>query len=288
MKIIALLLCLLLAAPLSALAEEPVLVNRVADPALESPFAGDDDLLEIYFPKISGVDAAFMRYGDTTMLIDCAGNQWEAVEELLTELNVTRLTYAVNTHPDADHIGGFQHILAKFPADQFICGFPEDYPDTDAVCHKVYDKLRELNIPSRLAVDGETLPFGDVTVRVCQLQDKTAPRVNNRSVTLMVDYGERSIYFTGDIQMIAQLAFVELRDKVDFTADIIKFPHHAYARMQEKFLSMVAPVFTVATNNEMLPEIRDQLKAHGVRYALTSRGVLRLATDGRTWLVERP
>ena len=129
-KFLAFFLVLALLLPcLSVMAEEDIVIDRIAGEGADFAFAEDAQLLEIYFPKIGGCDAAFVRYGDYSMLIDCAGNLWREVETLLKKLNVTELDYAVNSHPDADHIGGFNHILKNIPAGEFVLGFPEDYDE---------------------------------------------------------------------------------------------------------------------------------------------------------------
>ncbi len=285
MRYLALLLCLMLL-PTAALAEEPVLINRLADPSLASPFAEDAQLLEIFFPKITGVDAAFMRYGEYSVLIDCGGEQWREVEKLLNKLGVTEITYALNSHPDADHIGGYHRVLPNFPAKEFIYGFPEDYPDTDDICHKVYAYLHEANVPMRRAENGGTLDFGGASLTMYQLEDDSIARVNNRSVVLMAKLGDRSIFFAGDLQKLGQNAFAALRDTVDLDADILKYPHHGYDKMQEDFLDAVSPRFIVVPRDMIESGTKKQLRERGIDYYVTYKGMLRLATDGEVWLIE--
>ena len=111
MKRILMLFLLLLALFGACAAAESVVIDKTDPKNAGFEFSGDAQLLEVYFPRIYGVDAALVRFGDYTMLIDCAGNQRREVKRLLDDLGVTELTYALNSHPDADHIGGFQHIL---------------------------------------------------------------------------------------------------------------------------------------------------------------------------------
>ena len=146
-------LCLLLLLPLPAMAQ--TVVNRVSAPETAFSFPPDARLLEVYFPSIYGCDAALVRYGAYTLLIDCAGNQWRAVQQMLHALDVRTLTYALNSHPDADHIGGFDHVLKVVPAGAFLTGFPQDHPSGDPVRFKVYDALREANIPLRRRHPGD-------------------------------------------------------------------------------------------------------------------------------------
>lgn len=285
MKKIAALLLILMLLPLTAIAQDEIIVNMIKDPALASPFAQDTPLLEVYFPKIHGCDAAYIRYGEYSMLLDCAGDQWRETKKMLDLLNVTELTYALNSHPDADHIGGFNHVLKEIPAKEFLLGFPEDFPDGDAVRFKVYNDLHALEIPFRRMGDGETIEFGDVKISVHQRFDKQLPRTNNRSLMLMFELGERRILFTGDVQRDAQLLFAEA--KPDLKTDILKFPHHGYNNMQVPFLNIVDPELVILTSGRSGANGAKQLKERGITHYFTENGILRLATDGHVWTVER-
>ena len=286
-KLLSLLLsALLLFSCASALADD-VIINKVSDPDNAFSFPEDAQLLEVYFPAIFGVDAAYVRYGDYSMLIDCGGNQWATFDKMLEKLGVTEVTYAVNSHPDADHIGGFNHVLKHIACGEFILGFPEDFDEGDEVRFKIYNDLHALNIPFRRVASGDTLEFGDVKVDVIQRFDDSLQRVNNRSVMLMIQLGERRIYFTGDIQAAAQRLLIADQDQYDLRADIMKYPHHGYGNMQEGFLSMVSPQLVIITSGPSDAEGRDILRRHNIPYLYTESGTLRLATDGNVWTVER-
>lgn len=287
-KILALFLAFMLLLPcLSVMAEEDIVIDRIAGEGADFAFAEDAQLLEIYFPKIGGCDAAFVRYGDYSMLIDCAGNLWREVETLLKKLNVTELDYAVNSHPDADHIGGFNHILKNIPAGEFLLGFPEDYDEGDTLRFKVYEDLHKLNIPFRQVKDGDILDFGDVKVTVLQRTDASLQRVNNKSVMLMIELGSRRIFFTGDIQRDAQILLMNAGDTLDLKADILKFPHHGYAAMQNGFLDKVDPELVICTSGRSSADGAKQLKERKIPHYFCENGILRLATDGNVWLIER-
>lgn len=283
-RILALCLMLLLAACASS-AEEPAILDLSSEENAGFAFPQDARLLEVYFPKIYGCDAALVRCGEYTMLIDCAGEQWWEVKSLLDDLGVTELTYAVNSHPDRDHIGGFDRILADIPADAFLTGFPEDYPDGDGVRFAVYDALHELGIPLRQMRSGDAIEFGDARVTVYQRTDDFLPRVNNKSLLLMIEYGERRIFFAGDIQAAAQTLLAE-DDALDLDTDILKYPHHAYKALQPGFIEKLSPSLIVCTSGQMDTDGLVQMKKLGIPALLTSHGRLLLATDGKVWTVE--
>lgn len=284
-KILIFCLMLLFLLPALALADEAVVINKVKDKTADFAFPEDAQLLEIYFPQIYGCDAALVRYEDKTMLIDCAGNQWKQVEAMLKRLKVTELTYAVNSHPDADHIGGLNSIAKRYPVGQFILGFPEDYDAGDEVRFRVYSDLHEMGVPFRRVGEGDTIDFGDVKITVHQRLDEHLPRVNNKSVTLMIEYGERRIYFTGDIQQPAQelLAGAEL----DLNTDILKFPHHGYEPMHDSFIAATSPELVIATSGQLKEKGIASLREKNLPVLMTASYILKLTTDGSVWVVEK-
>jgi len=286
-KILALLLLAFLLIPAFAVAEESAIINKVRGDQPDFAFSEDAKLLEVFFPPVYGCDSAFIRYGEHSMLIDCAGNQWKTVRKALNQLGVTELDYAVNSHPDADHIGGFDHVLAEIPAKEFLLGFPEDHDSGDPVRFDVYEALHTQGIPFRRVNSGDMIDFGDVKITVHQRTEEHLPRVNNKSVMLMIEYGERRIFFTGDIQKDTQLLLAAEAGKLDLKADIMKHPHHGYDRMQAGFLDMVSPELVICTLGDKNTEGVKYLKERGISSLLTSSGMLRLATDGKVWTVER-
>ena len=280
-------LLLLLTLPILPAVGEEAILNQINGLNSDFSFPADAKLLEVYFPKINGCDAAFVRYGEYSMLIDCAGEQWRATEALLEKLNVTELTYALNSHPDADHIGGFNHVLKSIPAEEFLLGFPENYSEGDSLRFKVYSDLHTLGIPFRQVKNGDTIEFGDVEITVYQRTDASLTRVNNKSVMLMIRLGQRSIFFTGDIQRDAQLLLIADRENLELKADILKAPHHGYNNMQAGFLDMVSPELVIITSGRGSAGVTQQLAEEKIQHYFCENGILRLATDGSIWTVER-
>ena len=74
-----------------------------------------DDILAVTALDIGQGDSILLSCGEDTMLID--GGPVEEGQFLVSRLNrldVTELTYVVNTHPDEDHCGGLAAVLAKY------------------------------------------------------------------------------------------------------------------------------------------------------------------------------
>ena len=254
--------------------------------AVKTSAAGDQ--LEVHYIDVGQGDASLIMLGDYAMLIDGGNNdKGELVRDYLLSQGVESLDYIVATHPDADHIGGFNRVLKDIPAGEFLLGFPEDHDSGDEVRFQVYEDLHAQGIPFRRVHHGDTIDFGDVKITVYQRTDDHLPRVNNKSVMLMIQYGERRIFFTGDVQAAAQELIGANSEGLDLDCDILKFPHHGYDRMQKEFLDLTAPELVICTCGDSKTEGIKQLKERKIPYQMTANQTLLLKTDCKVWTMER-
>lgn len=279
--------CLLLVLALlfsASAGAENIIHNKITDPQDNFAFPEDAVLLEIFLPQIYDCDAALIRCGEYSMLLDGTDRQWPKLESMLLQQGVEKLTYAFLSHPHTDHCYGFQYILPQIRPDTFLHAFPEDYPYSDKTALDVYAALHRADIPFRAVGDGDTIPFGDVQITVHQRQDADNS-CNNNSAMLKVTYGERSMLFTADIQMNSQRRFAA--EERDLKADIMKSPHHGYNRTQQVFMDAVDPQLVLVTSYPNTAGTAAQLQETHIPFHYTYLGVIRLATDGHVWTVER-
>lgn len=282
-KWLALLAAMMLLVSTWTVAAEEVIINKIENPENRFAFPEDAKLLEIYFPKIYDCAAAFIRYGEYSMLFDCGGGQWEQTKHLLDRLGVTEMTYACNSHPHTDHIYGYQFVLKEIPAGMFQLFFDENYVHANKCAFKIYDELHAMGVPFQRLYDGDTIPFGDVQMSILQCTDPEFTG-NNQSALLKVQLGERSFLFTSDIQMDAQRKLAARN--VDLRADIVQAPHHGYNRTQRVFLDAVAPELVIVTSLKSSANGVKLLKELNIDYLYTSQEIIKMTTDGEVWVVE--
>lgn len=284
--------CLLmtLLTPCMGLGEETktVLVDAITDPAaLEGfSFAEDAVLLEIVFPQILDCDAALLRCGGETMLIDCASAQQSGrVTAMLEQLGVEKIDYVVNTHPHYDHLEGFAAVAdAAEVAGLYIC-FPEDYTEH---MKKAVQAAQTREIPVLPYGDGDRFTLGEAVLDIWMKCPDTC-NLNERSAQIRVQLGERTMLFTADMQAKTQQALLEQVDPALLDIDLMKYPHHGKETLRPEFLSATTPLFAVVTNNGGKSSYtgRKCLAYAHIPYANTVPGYVYCVTDGQTWLVQR-
>ena len=282
------LLCLL---PFAALAEEAqVVYNRTKNLTEEYVFPEDTPILEIFFPRVYSSDCAIIRFGDEVMMIDASTLNKKMQSRILTaiqSIGVTEIDVAFNSHPHDDHIDGFVPVDAHTPIGQMILTFPEDF---DSHMKTVVKYCNEQGIPIVHAGDGDVLtmgPNGEVTMRVIQRNDSTAWKANDRSAMLLIQYGERTILFAGDVENRAQKSYYTTVPEGGLKADILKYPHHGQVKLDDKFLALIDPEFVFMNGaSDVMDGAKSYLNKHKIPYTIGYTGLTRMRTDGSIWVVD--
>lgn len=290
-KFRALLLILMLLPCIVAAEEGPqptILVDHINVPGENPDFAFPEDaaLLEIVFPQILDCDAALIRCGGQTMLLDCATSQQaNRVTAMLAQLGVTELDYVVNTHPHADHINGLEAIAEAVTVKAFYIAHAED--ETKHMVSAL-QLCEEKNIPVVHYGDGDQFHLGDAVLDVWLKCDESC-NLNERSAQIRLQYGDRTMLFTADMLSKTEKALLEHVDPALLDIDLLKYPHHGKKAMTSDFLDATTPVFAIITNNggKNAQRGRKCLISRHIAYANTVPGYVSCTTDGQTWLVER-
>ena len=207
-----------------------------------------DETLTVRFLDVGQGDSILLSCGEDTMLID--GGPVEEGQFLVSRLNrldVTELTYVVNTHPDEDHCGGLAAVLAKYPAEHVYSSVTEYTTKVFSnVVKYTEEQGRQIGVPQT----GTRWSLGSAAVTVIgPVQEYPDP--NNGSLVLRVDYGGTSFLFTGDMEQKAEGDLLE--SGADVHADVLKAGHHGSPTSSSKaFLTAVQPsvaVISVGADN---------------------------------------
>ena len=134
---------------------------------------------------------------------------------------MSEIDYVLATHADADHIDGLNDVLKNFTVRAaLIARRPVDDPEFA----KFAQTLARTNTHSETIEAGDVIHFGDVTVSVLWPAATGEKSTNNDSIVLRIQYGERAILLTGDIEQPAERSLLASQELLH--ADVIKVPHH--------------------------------------------------------------
>lgn len=202
----------------------------------------------------------------------------------LSRLQVEKLAYVVNTHPDEDHCGGLAGVLARYPAQHvYACVTGHTTRAFENVAKYADAQGSAIEIPKL----GASWQLGEATVELIGPvgdYDET----NNQSLILRVEYGQTSFLLTGDMEAEAEQAL--LLAGANVRADVLKVGHHGSATStSQAFLDAVSPsiaVISVGEGNEYGHPHEQTLTALQTRdievYRTDTQGEIIMTSDGET------
>ena len=218
------------------------------------------------------------------------------VSEYLWWRGLDRVDYILATHADADHIDGLNDVARNF---KVRTAFVARTPDADPEYVRFAATLAEQRIPLSVIGAGDVLHFGGVPGEVTATAlwpvltaDKTAPSANNDSIVLRLQYGERTILMTGDLEKEGEAAI--LAAKGDLRSDVVKVPHHGSKTSSTgPFVGATSPRFAIISVGltsifgHPNKDVVERWQANGANVMTTGkRGTITVSTDGKDLRVE--
>ncbi|WP_419942181.1 lamin tail domain-containing protein [Candidatus Palauibacter sp.] len=215
-----------------------------AAPSLR-PFPADS-VLRITFLDVGQGDAVLVQVPSGQVALIDAGRS--DVVRILRQFGVSAIDLLVATHPHADHIGGMAGVIETFPVRFYM---DNGQPHTTATYRRLLSALDARPDITYLEASPRTLTLGDVEIEVLPLLPPGSTQHNDRSVSLVVRYGNFTAFLSGDSE-VRQLTHLVSQGAVHETT-VLKAPHHGSDNgFTWDFLDMARPrvvVISVGRNS---------------------------------------
>lgn len=207
--------------------------------------------LKIFFLDVGQGDAIYIRTPQgRDMLID--GGPGNIVLQRLSEVMPWYdkvIDVVLETHPDADHIGGLPEVLSRYHIDMFVESGVESSNTIDDELARI---VKEKNIQNVLARRGMGIDFGDgvhFDVLYPDIDTKSL-ETNTASIVGKLVYGSTSVMFTGDSPKSVENHLIEI-DGGRLRSDILKVGHHgSRSSSGEMYVKTVAPAYAVISSGK--------------------------------------
>jgi competence protein ComEC len=203
------------------------------------------------------------------MLIDSGeATNGGTVYKYMRENGVKDIDYVVATPPHSDHIGGIPNAVKEMEVGAFILPeIPEEYMPTSRVYGNLLDIIDQktdpyLSKPSEFmyaefrdvydfsnngsAVQGSTsgTSRGKFTIISPSPDLDPGDNMNNYSVVILLEYGDRKFLFTGDAEKKAETAILSDYNLPEI--DVLKVSHHgSNTSSSANFLKELSPEIAV-------------------------------------------
>ena len=193
----------------------------------------------VHFINTGNSDAILIVQDDKSVLIDAGDNDdEELVVNYLNNLEIKKIDYLVNTHPDADHCGGLDAVINNFKIGTFFVG--NGSPDSQTYTDVINSTANKGINPS---VPLEESKFELTSNSYIQFFNTAGGSDSNESslVTLFVN-GEDKFLLTGDAGAETENEILSKMQDVD----VLKIGHHGSKNgTTQSFLDKVNPEYAV-------------------------------------------
>ena len=202
---------------------------------------------ETYFLDVGQGDGIFIRSGSNTFLVDGGSSDEKSLydytlEPFLLSKGVSKIDYAVVTHPDSDHMSGVLDLMEKGKiriGTLVVSGTPED----DEAFEELYTLADKNGSDVMVMKKGDGISDGTIEIEcIYPMDTERASDRNDASLVLEVNYEDFSMLLTGDISDGVEM---EILDDVS-QVDVLKVAHHGSGDSScSDFLAKVCPKIAV-------------------------------------------
>ena len=199
-------------------------------PSLQVPIVGssvstDSGKIKVHFINVGQADSIFIELpNDQTMLIDAGTSSSGATVAKYVSSRTSKLTYAVATHPHADHIGGMARVINSIPIERFIMPRKQH---TTATFEGMLDALISNDIKVTEAKAGVSLlDTKDLDIDILGPRSTASgSNLNNYSAIIRIRYKSADFLFVGDAESSALSGLAEMN------MDVLKVGHLLFAKL---------------------------------------------------------
>jgi competence protein ComEC len=246
-------------------------------PHTSQPVSGGE--VQFHFIDVGQADAALIRTAEGNILIDAGmGESEDALKAYLDNLGITEIEYAVFTHPHEDHIGGADMIVLNYNVKNVI--LPDKTHNTKTF-ERMMDAIEERGCKVIKSVPEKTFTVGELTCTILAPIEKEYDELNDYSVVVRADYGDTSVLFTGDAEVLSENQMIDRYGSAKngiLDCDILKVGHHGSTTSSgQKFLDAVTPdhgVISVGegnTHGHPVPSILERYEKSGITVYRTDK-----------------
>lgn len=256
----------------------------VSTPASSGSSPAANQKLEVHFVDVGQADSILVQLGDANMLID-AGNNADAdtVVSYLKTHGVTKLDYAVGTHPHEDHVGGLDYVIQSFDIGAL---YMPKATTTTKTFEDVLTAIRDKGLKITTPTPGTKFSLGQAECEILAPRGNSYDDLNEYSVIIRLTYGQTSFLFAGDAGSVSEGQL--LSAGADLKADVLKVGHHgSTSATTAAFLKAVDPsyaVISVGKGNDYghpAKSTMDRLKAASIPvYRTDESGTIIATSDG--------
>lgn len=257
-------------------------------------YAESRDGLMVSFLDVGQGDAIFIEAPNGNQVLLDAGPNKAVLRELskIMPFYDRTIDVVIESHPDADHIGGLPEILKRYEIGAVL----ESGVLSDSAVYKTIGSIiKEKNIKNIMARSETRINLGEGAYIDILFPDRDVDglETNAASVVTRLVYGETEFLFAGDSPKGMENYLTSIYGK-NLESDVLKISHHgSNTSTGEQFLGHVNPKYAIISagkeNRYGHPhkEIINRLEQFGISVLRTDEsGTIKIKSNGEDIIVK--
>lgn len=236
--------------------------------------------LKVAFLDVGQGDAIYIEAPNKKQILIDGGRDQKVLSELsrIMPFSDRSIDIVMSTHPDADHIGGLEHVLDRYTTEIF---FDTGARSGTKTYQSLVDTIKDKEISHVVARRGTDIVLDQKNNIVLHIifPDHSIfdSDTNDSSLTTMLSFEDHKILLTGDLSSEKELYLLDI-DGEKLNSDILKIGHHgSRTSSAPEFIEIVSPemaIISAGENNSYghpHKEVTDLLNSMGIKYMETSK-----------------
>lgn len=246
---------------------------------------------QISFLDVGQGDSILINLPNSVQVLIDGGRSGSVLAPLAKKMprHDKKIEYVIESHPDADHIGGLNDVLKSYEVGEII---KTDKTSDSQIFATLEERIKSKNISVKTADERDILSFGEASAEVLSPNESNIESLssNNSSIVLRFTYQNSCAIFTGDAEIEAQQKIRNSFTQEELKCELFKISHHGSSgAYDEKFTQEVDPkyaVISVGKNSYGHPAtmVISSLEKLGIEFLRTDqKGTVDFISKGIGW-----
>lgn len=172
--------------------------NGIKNIIIGSGDYNNENNLHVYYIDVGQADSILITNKNQSVLIDAGNNDdGDAVVNFIKSRGITKLDYAIGTHPHEDHIGGLDDVINNIDINKIYLPTIQTNTKTyQDVLQAIKDKNKKISSLKK----GDKFNIGEAEFEVMTDSILDKNNLNLSSNIIKMTFNETSFLFTGDAE----------------------------------------------------------------------------------------
>ena len=262
-----------------------------------NPETEDSGILRVYFFGVGRFDSFLIIGNDTTIFID--GGYESTVKDVIKfikKLGITKIDALIGSHLHDNQIKAHVAMVKEFEIGSAYYGDVLETCVKRRTCiqsatntNALVKILNEKGIPITYIGPELDYKIGNINFDIVAPQNLVTSGgypENTNSLNMILKFGSRKIYFSGDNIRSSEVYKNYSSDILD--VDVLKYPHHGLATVSDEMIKTLSPEYIIVPNKQVSNAAKSRGKLVGAKVMATgSSGYILLETDGTDLMVNQ-